>query len=151
MKLFLDSNIIIDALVSRNDSHESARLLLALAKLGEFNLVASPSQWTDMYYILTEGGKPSRDIEVRGKLAEVRTCVDVSMMGAEEIDRALASSWKDFEDAAVYYAALSAEADVLITNNKKDYDRADIAVYTCAEFFEWLSAAKGIRYEELAW
>ena len=65
MKLFLDSNIIIDALVNRNDSHKSARLLLALAKLGEFNLVASPSQWTDMYYILTEGGKPSRDIEVR--------------------------------------------------------------------------------------
>ena len=151
MRLFLDSNVIIDALVDRGDEHPYARLLLALGRLGEFELVSSPSQWTDVYYILSEGGKASRDIEVRGKLTEVRSCVKVSMMGGEEIDRALASNWRDFEDAVVYYAALSAQPDMLITNNKKDFRQSDIPVRTCKELFDWLAEAKGVHYAEIAW
>ena len=61
MKLFLDSNIIVDAIVNRNSSHESAKLLLALGCLGEFDLWVSPTQWTDLFYILSEGGKGFRD------------------------------------------------------------------------------------------
>ena len=102
-----------------------------------------------MHYILTEGGRRSRDIEVRGKLAEVRTCVSVGLIGGEEIDRALASDWRDFEDAVVHQAALSAKADVLLTGNKDDFARSGIPVRTRKEFFDWLAQAKGISYGEL--
>ena len=150
MKLFLDSNVVIDALVDRNEAHEAARLLVALGRIGEFDLWASPTQWTDMYYILTEGGKRSRDQEIRAILAAVRKAVHVSMMGEEEIDRALASSWDDFEDAVVYQAAVSVKPDALITNNKKDYVQSAVPVYTCAELFELIAREKDISYTEIA-
>ena len=149
MKLFVDSNVVIDALVDRGPSHSAARLLLGLGQIGEFELWASPTQWTDMFYILSEGGKPSRRVEVKSKLSAVREAVHVSMMGETEIDKALSSAWEDLEDAVVYRAACAVSPEALITSNVKDYELSEIPVYTPESLFAWLEDKHGIIYAEL--
>ncbi len=149
MKVFLDSNVIVDALVESGSSHNAAKLILALGEIGEFELWASPSQWTDVFYILTEGGKPSRRTEIKAKLQEVRKAVHVSMMGEPEIDAALASSWDDFEDAVVYQTARSVKPAVLITSNLEDYAQSEISVYSPEGFFAWLETEQNILYAEV--
>ena len=57
MNLLVDTNIIVDVLRKRDFDYEASRLLLALGKLREFDLWVSPSQLSDLFYILTSGGK----------------------------------------------------------------------------------------------
>ena len=147
MKLFIDTNVVVDAYSRANRNRKESSLLLALGEMGEFDLLTSPSQWTDVFYILTSGGKPSKYDEGKAILQKARKQVGVCMMGEQEVDKALDSKWDDFEDALVYQAVLSSKADVLITNNKKDFARSEIPTYTCAEFFEWMKNEQGTEYD----
>jgi predicted nucleic acid-binding protein len=150
MKLFLDSNIIVDAIVNRNSSHESAKLLLALGRLGEFDLWVSPMQWTDLFYILSEGGKRSRSAMVTALLKELRTSVRIVTMGEQEIDYALNLGWPDVEDAVVYSTARTVDPVAIITRNKADFAQSEIPLYTCEELFVWLRDEAGIDYAQIA-
>lgn len=59
MKLLLDTNILLDCMMDRQPFAADARKLLILGALGEVDLWMSPSQFTDAFYLLTEGGKPA--------------------------------------------------------------------------------------------
>ena len=50
------------------------------------------------------------------------------------VDDALASQFKDFEDAMQYYTAIRAKADVIITRNGKDFSSSQLPVMTAGEF-----------------
>ena len=148
-KLFLDSNVIVDALLDRGPAHEHARLLLALGFVGEFDLWVSPSQWTDVFYILSEGGKRSLGAQVTSTLKELRKSVRISTLGESEIDWAMAQGWPDLEDAIVYAAARTTKPAAIITQNEKDYALSELPVYTCEAYFNWLSQECGINYAEI--
>ena len=149
MKLFVDTNVVIDAYSAESRQRKESSLLLALGEMGEFDLQTSPSQWTDVFYVLTSGGKQSKYAEGKAVLQKARKQVGVSMLGEAEVDKALSGPWGDFEDALVYQAATSSKADALITNNKDDFALSEIPTYTCKEFFDWLKEEKGIEYDVL--
>lgn len=148
-RLLLDSNIIIDALAHREPYDDSARLLLALGKVREFELWMSASQMTDVFYVLTEGGKPSRNSWGKEALVKLREAIHVCSIGESEIDSALASTWDDIEDACVHEAALKIHADALITRNKKDFERSSVCVFDCEELLEFIRRESGISYAEI--
>ena len=52
----------------------------------------------------------------------------------------LSSDWKDYEDATQNATALKAEADCIVTRNKKDFSESFLPVYTPAELLELLSS-----------
>jgi len=54
------------------------------------------------------------------------------------IDSALNSTFTDFEDAIQYYAAMSANIDLIITRNIEDYKQASIPVLTAEQFLKQL-------------
>jgi len=54
------------------------------------------------------------------------------------IHEALKSPFNDFEDAVQYYAAVTANADYIITRNTKDYKHADIPALTAEQFLQTL-------------
>jgi hypothetical protein len=43
--------------------------------------------------------------------------------------------WKDYEDSIQYITALSIDADVIITRNKKDFEKSTIPAKLPSEFF----------------
>ena len=47
---------------------------------------------------------------------------------------------KDYEDATQNATALKAEADCIVTRNKKDFSESSLAVYAPAELLELLSS-----------
>ena len=55
------------------------------------------------------------------------------------VDDALASQFKDFEDAMQYYTAIRAKADVIITRNGKDFSSSQLPVMTAGEFLASLT------------
>ena len=150
MRLLVDTNIIIDCLRKRQPYADAARLLIALGKLGELELWLSPTQMGDAYYLLSDGGKKILAPQVHEELRRLREATRICYFGEQEIDEALRLEWPDFEDALVYEAARAVKADVLITRNKKDFEKSAIPVFDCAGFFDWYADEHGIRYAEIA-
>ena len=150
MKLLVDTNIVIDCLRKRQPYADAARLLLALGKLGEFELWLSPTQMGDAYYLLSDGGRKSAARQVHQEMRNLREAARICHFGEQEVDEALRLEWPYFEDALVYEAARSVKADAIITRNQQDFAQSVIPVFDCDEFFDWFAREHGIRYAKIA-
>ena len=150
MNLLLDTNILVDVLRRREEDYEASRLLLALGKLHEFELWISPSQLSDLFYILTAGGKKRLAQKVKEELTDVLQFVRVCTLGDEDARAAIASELEDLEDALVCQAARAVKATAIITRNQADFALSPIPARSSTEFFEWLKEAEGLNYAEVA-
>ncbi len=56
--------------------------------------------------------------------------VSIAAVTEQEIRNALGTEWKDFEDAVQYSVALLNEMEGLVTRNPRDYERADISIWS---------------------
>ncbi|MCD8200013.1 MAG: PIN domain-containing protein [Coriobacteriaceae bacterium] len=149
-KLLLDTNILIDYLHEREPYYEKARLLMVAGRLGEFELWVSSSQVTDLIYILSDGGQASQIPSVLENLRALRSFIEVYPVGDSEVDRMLATIWKDPEDALLADIALRMKADAIITRDQADFEETLIKVMDCEEFFDWMKQERHLDYAEIA-
>jgi predicted nucleic acid-binding protein len=59
---------------------------------------------------------------------------NIVSVSAKIIEDANHSKFKDFEDGVQYFSAREIDADLIISNNKKDFKMSDINVLTPKEF-----------------
>lgn len=148
LRLLLDTNIVIDFLNAKEPFFESARLLMALGRFGEFELWISSSQVTDLVYVLSNGGKQQEMPTVLQQLRDLRTFINVFATSDREIDAMLARTWKDPEDYLLYEIALSLKADAILSRNQSDFPDGLIPVMDCEEFFNWMEQTHNLSYGE---
>jgi predicted nucleic acid-binding protein len=131
-KIFLDTDVALDHLADRQPFAEYAHRLFALAETGDLTLCLSALSFSNLYYILRKLEGHSEALALLGKLKQLAR---VSAVGEAEIQFALASSFKDFEDAIQHFTA-KAEGGVsaIITRNKADYAASEIPVLSPDEF-----------------
>lgn len=149
-RMLLDTNVVIDYLSVRAPHYDAARLVMLGGRVGEFDLWITASQFTDLVYILSDGGKARLMSRTLERLRGLRTFVDVCPVGAREVDRMLASSWRDPEDALLFEAALAVKADFLLSRNRQDFESEAVRVVDCPTFFEILERERGLSYAEAA-
>ena len=130
MRLFLDTNIVIDLLDKREPFYNDAVRLFSLAYNGKVQLVVAPITYTTASYLLRHHGPNG----VRQLLTNFRQLSHVATIDERIVDDSIASGFEDFEDAVQYYTAIKAKADAIITRNGEDFKNAKIPVMTAAEF-----------------
>ena len=150
IRVLVDSNVLVDFLARRGDFYELARKLMVFAEMGDYELWVSSSQVTDVFYVLSNGGRASCAPAAREALLALRRFVRVCAPGEREVDRALESDWPDFEDALVYQVATSIDASVIVTRNARDFERSAIPARTPEEFFSWMERRNHVAYDEVA-
>ena len=148
-KLLLDTNIVLDFLHHRDPHFEKARLLMICGRVGEFSLWISSSQATDIIFIMTHGGKKEYVPEVLGKLRTLRIFVNVYPVTDRDVDKMLATTWSDPEDALLADLALKMQADAVITRDENFPKPEGIPVLNCDEFFDWIREEFGLTYAEV--
>ena len=116
MKVFLDTNILLDYGLGREGA-DYAENILALGAEGLIDLYASYLSYANMGYILRHHTVSERYALVK----MMRNPVEVLPCDASQLDSGLATEVKDFEDMLQYQCALAANCDVIITNNKRDF------------------------------
>lgn len=140
MKILLDTNIVLDVLLKRHTFYELSKSVMDLASFEEIELYVSASAITDIYYVVNRNLK---DAELTRKLiVNLLKAVHIAAVTEAEIRNALELSelsWKDFEDAVQYCAAVGENMDGVVTRNKNDYEKSYIAVWTPQELLELLS------------
>jgi predicted nucleic acid-binding protein len=131
-KIFLDADVALDHLADRQPFAEYAHRLLALAETGELTICASSLSFSNLYYILRKLKGHDDALALLGKL---KLLVRVSAVTEAEIQSALSSRFKDFEDAIQHFAA-KAEGGVsaIVTRNKADYANSEIPVLSPDEY-----------------
>ena len=121
MKVLIDTNVIIDALTSREPWNESAEKIFIMAANHMMDMYITASLATDIYYLVRKYlHSADQAKQVMEKLYSLVGILTVS--GAEYID-ALASSISDYEDAVVERVSAKADMDYIITRNVKDYQQ----------------------------
>ena len=148
-KLLLDTNIILDYIGRRGPHIKETELLMLTGRVGEFSLWVSASQMTDIVYILTNGGNKARVPKALEQLRLLCTFVNVYAVTAADVDKMLATTWSDPEDALLVDLALKMGADAIITRDD-DFPSVDsIRVHDCPGFFKWLEDEKGLTYADI--
>ena len=131
-KIFLDTDGALDHLADGQPFAEYAHRLLALAETGKLTVCVSSLSFSNLYYILRKLKGHADALALLGKL---KLLVRISAVTETEIQSALSSSFKDFEDAIQHFAA-KAEGGIsaIITRNKTDYAASEIPVFSPEEF-----------------
>jgi predicted nucleic acid-binding protein len=130
-QLFVDTNIVLDLLAQRTDFFQEAQELFTRADLNKVELTISALTFANTHYILSKHLKLE---ETRKILNKFKVLVNVAPVDDKIIELALASDFKDFEDAIQYYSALESKAQIIITRNKKDFKHAKIPIMTAKEY-----------------
>lgn len=129
--VYIDSDIILDLLARREPFYEPAASLFSMIERGEIKGYVSPLIFANLFYILRKSTSNARAADTLKKL---KFLLHILPIDDKIIDLALSSRFHDFEDAVQYYTAQQNGINYLITRNKKDYKKADIAIFTAEEF-----------------
>ena len=140
-KVFVDSDIILDLLAKREPFYQYAAELFSLVEKGKITAHVSPIIITNLHYVLC---KLKTKVQAIKSLQKLKLLVKILPIDEKIVELALASDFKDFEDAIQYYTAKENGIDYLLTRNKKDYKKAVITVMTAEEYLEILKGTNNL-------
>jgi len=129
--VFVDTNIVIDLLQKRDEFYKEAQELFTLADRKKIKLYISALTFANTYYILSRFYSSD---EAKKILSKFKVLVEVLPTTDKIIELALASDFKDFEDAIQFYTALESSLEAIITRNKKDFKNNLIPVFSAKEY-----------------
>ena len=119
MRILADTNVIIDALTSREPWNKSAEEIFLMAANHTIEMYITASSATDIYYLIR---KHLHNIEaakmIMGKLYSLTGLLELT---ADDCLYALASSISDYVDAVAEKVASSKDIDYIVTSNIIDY------------------------------
>ena len=134
IRAYIDTNILVDLVLSRQEFLPNAQRVFALGYAGEAQLMVSALSFVNTIYLGSKYKYPMD--EVYSKLLLIADFVDVVDLRGQNVIDVLNSGWKDYEDAIQHRSAIEEQADCIVTRNKKDFKASIILVLTPEEFFD---------------
>ena len=132
----MDTNVIIDALTSREPWNKSAEKIFLMGANHFVDLYITASSATDIYYLLRKYIKDTaHSKQIMSKLYSLIGILDVTAANCVE---ALASPISDYEDAVLEKVASSKEMDYIVTRNRKDYQAGTVKEMLPDDFIRML-------------
>lgn len=125
MRFFLDSNILLDAILERPHDPEEALLLLALGEQRQVHLLTTSLGIAVVLYHLQRNDAAKKGLlrqQVRRTLEDLLACVEVVPVDADHFLQSAASSFGDLEDGAQYFAVAAAGPLEAIVSRDPDFD-----------------------------
>ena len=130
MKVFIDTNIVLDLLLQRRNFLINAEKIFSLAYKGKIVLYFSAVSFVSVTYYL--GKHTNKDI--KAVLEDLCKIVKILPFNQRIIENTLHSNFKDIEDGYQYFTAKENNIRIMITRNVKDFLVDDISVITPEEF-----------------
>jgi len=131
VKVFVDTNILLDVLGRREPFYADSAQVWTLAETGQVEGFASTLSLPNLFYVLrrASGAKAAR--KAVGMLRDIFSLVPLDV---QITNQAIDADIQDFEDGIQFFSALRCGAAALVTRNTKDFPGGDVAIQTPAEF-----------------
>jgi predicted nucleic acid-binding protein len=131
MKVFLDTNILLDVLGHREPFYAAAAEIWALAEQRRIQAFVSAISFNNVFYIV-------RNLDGRTKaqksLRLIRNVFESVAPDTHIINQAIDTDIADFEDAIQFHSAVRARTTCIITRNPGDFPKTDLPIHTPDEF-----------------
>ena len=134
---FLDTNILIDFLADRKPFSDQAAILFQAANNKEARLYVAAISFNNVYYIVRQVNSHAKTM---GLIKTLEKYVEIVTIDGAILKKAMASDFKDFEDAIQSFAAESvAEIELIVTRNMKDFKKSKLPVFSPESAIKLLS------------
>ncbi|HLY74787.1 MAG TPA: PIN domain-containing protein [Planctomycetota bacterium] len=131
MKVFVDTNVLLDVLAERKPFYHEAERVWSLAELGRMDGYVSAISFNNCYCIIHKyAGRRSADKAIR-MLRDVFSPIDLT---AQVLNQAIDAGFSDFEDAIQFHSAVHAKVPCIITRNQDHFPRTPLSILSPAEF-----------------
>ncbi len=131
MRVLLDTNVVLDFVLKRQPFDvEAKEIFTRLAKKEFQGFVSSITPINTFYTTRKEINK----LIAFQTVAMLLQIVEIAETSKKSFQNALASNFKDFEDAVQHESAVAENLDAIVTRNKKDFTNSTIQVYSPQEF-----------------
>jgi predicted nucleic acid-binding protein len=137
VKLFIDTNVVLDVLMQREPWARSSTRVLALLADNMHEGFVGAHTFSTLHYMMRKASGAPRTVTA---LLDLIKLVRVAPLDHELVVQALALPWKDFEDALHTVCAINIDADVLVTRNPRDFLASPIRVMDPDELLSHLQA-----------
>ena len=129
MNVFVDNDVILDLLLERKDFAYRAKVLGNIEK-GNLTGFTSPIIFTNTFFLISKA--KNKDLAWNA-LRKLRLLFKITRINENIVDQALASGFKNFEDALQYYCAIDSKVKYLVTRNKPDYIGEEVIIISPQE------------------
>lgn len=133
MKIFLDTNILVDVLLDYRLNHADSLTILSMAENGDISVICSTQSVIDASYVILQRNHLPLDV-FKKILGVTLMNVSLSSISPDDINDAIASPMSDFEDAAQISCALNSGCSLLVSSDKGLKHNGVIPVLTPSEF-----------------
>jgi len=135
MRIFIDTNVLVDMMDRSRPSHAASRILLQAAEDGKVEPVLTGLTVVNALYALRRAGYDRKRLhQVVGIILSISEVASTDM---PQLQAALSGAWNDYEDAVQYHAALSAgRIQFLVTSDKAGFHGSRIPVIPPERFVE---------------
>lgn len=121
MKIFFDTNVILDILDTHRPSTENSSIVLSESRARRFEIVITTQSIIDSYYVAHRTGLVREDVD--RTIAWFSDHVIVRSISVFDIQSAIRSGQPDFEDAAQVLCADAEGCDVFLSNDRRLLER----------------------------
>ena len=131
MKIFIDTNVLLDVLRNRQPFAKESVSIWSLAESEKMEGYVSAISFNNVYYILrrtSDGNTADNAMRI------MRDTFRIIPLDERILNKAIDSNFNDFEDAIQFFSAIHADVDHIITRNVKDFSRQDISALTPEAF-----------------
>lgn len=135
MKVFLDTNVLLDVLSDARPNHPYSTAILQVARQGRLTACVSTQSIIDASYVQTQSSGVSVE-QFRAAVKLLTSFVTVSYIEKMDIELATGCQIPDYEDAAQISCALNSCCDAIITADEKIARHTSLPVYSPKEFYE---------------
>jgi len=131
MKVFLDTNVVIDFMGEREGFFNDAAAIISMVEEGKIHASVSALTIVNCAYIL----KKAFNLEIMlNKVEALCQMLDIMPIDKSVLQGAVRLKPYDYEDAVQFLSALPSRPDVIITRDKRGFRDFGILLMTPAEF-----------------
>ncbi len=131
MKIFLDSDVLLDYLTAREPFLNEIKIIIDLGIKNEIELYTSSLIAANIHYFIS---KTENSKQARIKLDKLTSFIKILTVGENEILEAIKSKFKDFEDSVQNACATNSNIKIFVTRNIKDFKHSQLPIMTPIEF-----------------
>jgi len=127
MKVFVDTNVLIDVLARREPFYADSARVWTLAEQGQVAGFISVISFNNIYYVVRR--LRTRTVAER-MMVLLRDTFTPVVLDKQILDQAIDGRFKDLEDAIQYFSAVRAGVDCLVSRDMPAFPKSDLPVVT---------------------
>ncbi len=135
MKVLIDTNVILDVLCNREEFVKDSEKIFKLCEVKKISGYISALSVPNIVYIMRKELDAEKTKDLLDKLLLIFQVTDLK---SEDLKKAAAMDFKDYEDALQSVCASRVKADFIITRNIKDFTNSKVTAIKPSELLERL-------------